>query len=210
MKKPECKQDILKLYLEIEEHLYNDETPSVFLNEIKERDVFGEYPFIMLKKLISTEQSSTYHPEGSVWNHTLMVVDEAASIKHKSKEPRVLMMSALLHDIGKPATIVFRKGRITSYNHDKVGARLAASFLRKFIQDEVFIDKVAGLVNRHMQVLYVIKGLTFAELEETLQETDIEELGLLCLCDRLGRGNVDRKKETQNIEFFLSKLYTHI
>lgn len=58
----------------------------------------------MLHRLKGTEQSLLHHPEGDVWNHTLLVVDEAANVKNKSTDAAVFMWAALLHDIGKPDT----------------------------------------------------------------------------------------------------------
>ncbi len=84
--------------------------------------------YARLAQLASSEhitgQSPQHHPEGSVWNHTLLVVDEAAKIKEQSADPRTFMWAALLHDLGKPSTTMRRKSKITSYDHDKVGAQL--------------------------------------------------------------------------------------
>ena len=74
------------LYQEMEHHLLNDAAPSVYFNHIKHRPEFQAFPFDMLYKLIGTRQSPKHHPEGSVWNHTMMVVDEAAKAKDHSSD----------------------------------------------------------------------------------------------------------------------------
>lgn len=79
------------LYAEIEKHLLNDYNPSKYLNEIYNKPSFRQYPFIMLHKLKQTKQSPKHHPEGNVWNHTLLVVDEAAKIK----EVKLLLMNTI-------------------------------------------------------------------------------------------------------------------
>jgi hypothetical protein len=38
-----------------------------------------------------------------------------------------------------------------------------------------------------------------------IKEADIEEVALLGLCDRLGRYNIDRQKEEENIRLFIDK-----
>lgn len=191
-----------QLFNEIDAHLQSDAAPSNYINSLSETEIFKQKPFVYLYRLKTTEQSKRYHPEGNVWNHTMLVVDRAADYKPKSKDPRVFMWAALLHDIGKPDTTKIRKQKITAYNHEKVGAVLAKEFLREFVQDEDFITGVVGLIRWHMQILHVVKGLPFADIKTMLQQTDINEIALLGLCDRLGRLNVDVKKELDNIKAF--------
>jgi putative nucleotidyltransferase with HDIG domain len=159
----------------------------------------------MLLKLRQTKQSPKYHPEGSAWNHTMLVIDEAAKLKVRSKNPNAFMWAALLHDIGKPVTTRIRKGKITSYDHEKIGEKLAGEFLRTFTDDDRFIKEVNSLVRWHMQMLFVVKNLPFADIEEMKHEVDIQEIGLLGLCDRLGRLRADKEKEEQDMRLFLKK-----
>ncbi|OQB13708.1 MAG: multifunctional tRNA nucleotidyl transferase/2'3'-cyclic phosphodiesterase/2'nucleotidase/phosphatase [Firmicutes bacterium ADurb.Bin193] len=193
------------LYLDIGRHLMQDDAPSVYLNGIHDDKQFRQYPFDMLYRLKSTKQSLAHHPEGNVWNHTMLVVDEAARVKLKSKNPEVFMWAALLHDIGKPSATTVRKGKITSYDHDKLGARLCKEFMLAFTEDVNFADEVSRLVRYHMQILFVVKSLPFADIEGMRRETDIREVALLGLCDRLGRGNCDKSGEENNIKLFLQK-----
>lgn len=192
-----------EFYLELEEHLMKDSKPSIFLDSQYWNPLFRKYPFEMLYRLKQTEQSRKYHPEGNVWNHTLLVVDEAAKERKHSKEPSVFMWAALLHDIGKPAATKKKSGRIISYNHDSIGEELARDFLSYFAKEERFIKEVCGLVRYHMQILQVTKNQPYADIEGLKKRTDIQELALLGLCDRLGRGKKNREKEKAVIEEFL-------
>jgi len=199
--------DEIKLLLlyEINNHILLDEQPSIFLNSIVNTNIFKEYPFYMLYKLTETEQSPIYHPEGNAWNHTMLVVDEAAKLRNKSRDERVFMWAALLHDIGKAETTKNKKGKITAYNHETVGADLCVKFLQEFTTDDTFIQKVKGLVRWHMQILHVVKDMPFADIKSMKEETDIREVALLGFCDRMGRTNVDTIKEKNNIILFLEK-----
>lgn len=194
-----------KLYLNIEHHLLNDSKPSDYLEELYDDPLFQQPPFDMLYKLNITKQSPKYHPEGTVWNHTLLVVDEASTIKSKSKNQKVFMWAALLHDIGKPSTTKNRKGKITSYDHDKVGADLSKEFLLFFTEDKDFIEAVCELIRYHMQILFVVNNLPFANIQGMKDHTDIHEVALLGLCDRIGRLNSDKKKEQHTINQFIKK-----
>ncbi|MDD2498520.1 MAG: HDIG domain-containing protein [Desulfitobacteriaceae bacterium] len=194
-----------EIYLDIDRHLLHDEKPSIYLNTIFCEPIFCRPPFNALYKLKEAKQSPIHHPEGSVWNHTLLVVDEAAKVKNKSKDARAFMWAALLHDIGKPDTTKVRGGKITSYDHDKVGAKLAKEFLEEFTDDSKFVEVVATLIRWHMQILFVVKDWPFADIKTMKQQVDINEVALLGLCDRLGRLNEDREEEEKNIQTFIQK-----
>ncbi|MDF2838350.1 MAG: putative superfamily hydrolase [Evtepia sp.] len=164
-----------------------------------------EYPLVMLFDLQKTEQSKLHHPEGNVWNHTCLVVDEAAKVREKSSDPTVFMWAALLHDIGKPSTTRMRRGRITAYDHDKQGQALSEEFLRVFTEDQELIQKVGKLVRYHMQPLFVLKGLPFAEVGKMKRETNLQDIALLSYCDRMGRTNSDEEEEGRKTREFLQK-----
>ena len=192
-----------EFFQEIENHLLLDEKPSEYLERAGESEMFCRYPFEMLSRMKETKQSPQYHPEGSVWIHTMMVVDTAAKYRTRSSAPRAFMWAALLHDIGKPAATQYRKGRITSYNHDLAGEKLAREFLEAVQAEKTLIEKVCGLVRYHMQILFVTKGGKHAQLKEMKRRVDIREAALFGFCDRMGRGNADGKREKENIKNFL-------
>ena len=191
--------------LEIDNILMNSNVPSKDLLRLIEDGKMDNEPLNLIKNLAKIDQNKKYHPEGSVLNHVLLVVDEAANLKEESKDKRVFMWSALLHDIGKLTTTKLRKGRITSYNHDIEGENIAYKFLSKLGFDEKFKKEVVKLVRYHMQPLFFDKNLPFFELDKMLKECDYKEVALLSLCDRLGRGNLNQetiKLEKDRIERF--------
>lgn len=199
-------------FLEIENHLLNDEKPSLFLTKMKDKKLFDSYPFSMIGDLAEVQQNPKYHPEGNVFIHTMMVVDEGARNRDKSHDKRAFMWALLLHDIGKKPTTRMRKGRLTSYDHDKVGKNMAVKFLEYFDLDKDFVDKVTGLVKWHMQSLFVTKGSRFQNIDDMLKDVDTDEIVLVALSDRLGRGGLDKmgRKETINdIDKFKEKIIKH-
>lgn len=194
----------IALFQKIKKHLLEDENPSLFLKSLETEPEMALSPYILLQRLQTTEQSPLHHPEGSVWNHTLMVVEQAAKQKRNSKAPTIFMWAALLHDIGKPPTTKKRKGKITSYNHEKVGETLSREFLSAFIEDTAFISSVASLIRFHMQPLFVLNGLPYADIPGMKEYTDIQEVALLGMCDRLGRLGSDPLQEEKNRLRFLA------
>ena len=203
------------MFEEFNAHLLEDEKPSDYFNELsKKTGLFKEsYPYTLLGELMNVPQSPKHHPEGSVWKHTMLVVDNAGERKHLSQNPKVLMWSALLHDLGKTPATKVTKGRITSYDHDKMGERLAAKFLKEVSSDEEFIHQVSKMVRWHMQILFVTKGLPFADIRKMAAEVSIDEVALLGLCDRLGRGDMTLDKkliEEKSIVTFLEKCHNYL
>ncbi len=183
--------------------MLRDSGPSAYLSGVQEDAAFREYPFSMLLRLKETEQSAKYHPEGNVWNHTMLVIDAAARVRNESSDTGVFMWAALLHDIGKPGTTKKRRGKITAYGHDTLGADLSRQFLNEFGCEGGFIDSVVSLVRWHMQILYVNKSLPFADIPAMKREANIADVALLCLCDRLGRAGANRKEEEKAARIFL-------
>lgn len=196
------------IFLEIDRHLQQDRAPSEFLKALLEEGALDAPPLNRLSELRGTKQSPQHHPEGDVWNHTMLVVDEAAQVRERSSDVRAFMWAALLHDIGKPATTRFQKGKITSYDHDKVGEGLALTFLQEFGEPDL-AAKVAALVRWHMQILFVVKDMPFADIPAMMDQVTLEDVALLGQCDRLGRLRPDREKELQTIRQFRSKVQAH-
>jgi tRNA nucleotidyltransferase (CCA-adding enzyme) len=196
-------------FIEFDVHLMNDEKPSQYFNELLKTGLFEEkYPYTLLGDLIKVPQSPKHHPEGSAWNHTMLVVDNAAQRKHLSQNPKVFMWAALLHDLGKAPATRIRKGRITAYDHDRLGEQLSIKFLKEFTDDEEFMTQVSKMVRWHMQILYVTKGLPFTDIDKMASEVSVNEIALLGLCDRLGRGETTIEKiqeEEDEIKIFVEK-----
>jgi tRNA nucleotidyltransferase (CCA-adding enzyme) len=87
--------------------------------------------FPELHALAGCPQEPEWHPEGDVWVHTLMVVDQArARIDDLPRAGRVaVMLGALCHDLGKPATTAVVDGRIRSLGHEQAGVEPAGRLL---------------------------------------------------------------------------------
>lgn len=192
-------------YYKINEILLESKTPSKEIIRLIKEGKLDEQPFDLIKKLSEIDQNRKYPPEGNVLNHVLLVVDEAAKNKNHSKNKEVFMWAALLHDMGKLTTTKLRKGRLTSYNHDVEGEKIAYDILDKLGKDEDFKVKVSKLVRYHMQPLFFDKNLPFFDPSNMLKECDYEEVALLSKCDRLGRGELNEskiKEECDRIENF--------
>lgn len=92
-------------------------------------------------------QPPQFHPEGDVWIHTLLVLENLPP-----GAPLKLALAALLHDVGKPPTITF-SGRIRFSGHAEVGARMSRDILSRLRYPGALIDSVVSLVKHHMRFL---------------------------------------------------------
>jgi tRNA nucleotidyltransferase (CCA-adding enzyme) len=111
-----------RVFGEIEKLLRTARRPSMGFALMSE---WGMLPVVApeLIPLAATSQDPEWHPEGDVWTHTLQVIDEAAGLVADLDRPRALsvMLGALCHDLGKPATTQFEEGRIRSRGHEEAG-----------------------------------------------------------------------------------------
>lgn len=186
-----------ELFLKVDDILLNSNKPSVEIRKLIDEGEFDKKPFIKIKNMENIEQNLVHHPEGNVLNHTLLVIDKASEYKEQSKDKRVFMWAALLHDLGKLTTTKERKGRITAYGHDLQGEILSRQFLYQVTEDENFINEVCTLVKYHMQPLFYDKKLPYFKAKEINNDSDYEEISLLSLADRLGRSGFCEEKIKQ-------------
>jgi poly(A) polymerase len=90
------------------------------------------------------EQPPEFHPEGDVWIHTLLLLDNLAQASP------TLALGALLHDVGKPGTFRVAE-RIRFDGHVEEGVKLSHHILHRlrFSRDET--EQVEALVANHMK-----------------------------------------------------------
>jgi len=110
--------------------------------------------FPQLYNLQGIPQDEVNHPEGDVWTHTLLAVDEARKIADRDdvfgEDRIVLMLSALTHDFGKPLTTITENSKWVAPNHEFEGMYPARKFLESIGAPENIIKKVVLLVKYHM------------------------------------------------------------
>jgi len=104
--------------------------PSIGLNWLRELRVI-EQLFPELEALIEVPQDNEWHPEGDVFIHTTLVTDRARELIDDLPYPRqvAVMLAAVAHDFGKPATTKFVDGRLRSRGHEEAGVAPAMTFL---------------------------------------------------------------------------------
>jgi tRNA nucleotidyltransferase (CCA-adding enzyme) len=119
-----------RIWGEMEKLLMRARQPSIGLNWLRQLGAVHQL-FPELAALIDVPQEPEWHPEGDVWIHTLLTADRARELIDDLDYPRqvTVMLAALCHDLGKPATTAFVDGRIRSREHEEGGAEPAIRFL---------------------------------------------------------------------------------
>ena len=138
-------------------------------------------------------QPLQFHPEGDVWIHTLMMLEDM-------KNPSVTLAAAvLLHDVGKPPTFSV-SDRIRFNEHAPVGARMAAEILSRLRFSSADIAQVEALVANHLRFKEV-KNMRESRLKRFLRMDRFDEhLELHRLDCESSHRNLD------NYEFVKAKL----
>ena len=121
-----------RIWGELEKLLLKAEKPSIGLQYFYDLRIAGQL-FPELVALVGVPQEKEWHPEGDVDIHTLMVVDEARKLINDLPYAKqvTVMLGALCHDFGKPATTAFFDGRWRSHAHDEAGVEPTLAFLDK-------------------------------------------------------------------------------
>jgi tRNA nucleotidyltransferase (CCA-adding enzyme) len=96
--------------------------------------------------LVGCPQEPEWHPEGDVWVHTLMVIDEARSAIDDLDRGRrlAMMLGAVCHDFGKPLTTAVIDGRVRSPGHEPEGIAPTLAWL-----DRLNLHTIDGFDVRH-------------------------------------------------------------
>jgi putative nucleotidyltransferase with HDIG domain len=101
-----------------------------------------------IAKMKGVEQPPQYHPEGDVWIHTLMLLEQL--------EPgcsMTLAWGALFHDVGKPPTFRRATDRIRFDHHVDVGVAMGAEICRRFRFSNDDTRQILALIENHMRFM---------------------------------------------------------
>ena len=214
-----CKQIVLKnelkylpkerVYEEFKKLFLKSSKPSIGFELMREIGIL-KY-FSELQALINCIQEPEYHPEGDVWVHTMMALDEMARIlKEENIEndyrELYLFYSILCHDFGKPFCTEEINGKITSHKHESLGIEPTISFLSKITNEKKFIEIVCSLVKNHLAPFQLYKTESSLKAVKRLSlKVNIEDLCLVCLADCLGRTIQDKEKCPKATSWLLTK-----
>jgi tRNA nucleotidyltransferase (CCA-adding enzyme) len=145
-----------RIWGELEKMLLRAQRPSIGLGWLHALGVL-EKLFPEIHALIDVPQDPEWHPEGDVFVHTRLTVDQARELIDGLPYSRqvTVMLAALAHDFGKPATTEFIEGRLRSRAHEAAGVPPTESFLTRLnvhtIEGYDVRSQVISLVREHLK-----------------------------------------------------------
>lgn len=175
-----------RIWGELEKLLLRAQRPSLGVEWLHKlgavKKVFPE-----IQSLIGVPQDPEWHPEGDVFVHTQLVMDRARELIDELPYSRqiTVMLAALAHDFGKPATTQFIEGRWRSRGHEEAGVEPARRFLDRIKMHTIdgydVRAQVISLVREHL------KPGEFYKKREEVGEGAFRRLARRCEPDLLYR-----------------------
>ncbi len=144
--------------------------------------------------MAGVEQPPEFHPEGDVFEHTVLMLNAMPPERDVA-----LAFAVLLHDVGKPVTCQMRREpdgreRLCFHTHDKAGARIAEDIMRRLKFSNQDIERVVHGVSHHMKFINV-RGMRRATLRRIVGDPafalDMELHRLDCLASHGSLENYD-------------------
>ena len=184
-----------RVWGEMEKLLLQAECPSRGFELALELGVLDQL-FPELKALVGCNQEPEWHPEGDVWVHTLLVIDQARTRIDDLDRPQqvTIMLGAVCHDLGKPATTALIDGRIRSRNHEEAGVEPTHAVLDRLnvhtMNGYNVRQQVVGLVAQHLKPGTWHKSTNKVgdgAFRRLAKKVDLELLARLATSDCLGR-----------------------
>jgi tRNA nucleotidyltransferase (CCA-adding enzyme) len=183
-----------RIWGELEKLLLQAPRPSIGFALAREWGVIDRL-LPEMAPLVGCEQEPEWHPEGDVWTHTLMVVDQARELNGDLDRPRLIsvMLGAVCHDLGKPATTAFVDGRIRSLDHEQAGVAPTLTLLDRLnlhtIDGFDVRSQVIGLVANHLKPGMFRKAERVGDgaFRRLAQKVDLDLLARVAKADCLGR-----------------------
>jgi tRNA nucleotidyltransferase (CCA-adding enzyme) len=193
-----------RIWAEMEKLLLRAQNPSIGLKWLRELGAVDQI-FAELKALIDVPQEPEWHPEGDVWIHTLLTVDRARELIDELPYAKqvTVMLAALAHDFGKPATTRFIDGRIRSREHEEAGIAPAETFLDRLnlhtLDGYDLRSQVLAIVRDHLKPGEFYKKrleVSVGAFRRLARKVDLELLYRVAKADSLGRNaeHVPREK----------------
>jgi tRNA nucleotidyltransferase (CCA-adding enzyme) len=158
-----------RIWAEVEKWLLLSKRPSIGLQVARELKIV-EKLWPEIRALIDCPQDEKPHPEGDVFTHTAMTLDEGRKLIDDLPRPKqiAVILAALCHDFGKPLTTKIEKESVTAYQHDEAGIAPTESFLdglKVYTFDHYDVRKqVLALVEHHLTPIHWFETHAAGEL----------------------------------------------
>ena len=181
---------------EMEKLLTLAEHPSIGLQAALDLGVLDNL-FPEIRALVDCPQEPEWHPEGDVFTHTKLCLDEAVKLcGDLRKEKRItVLLGTLCHDLGKPLTTELLGGRVRSLGHDFAGLAPTQALLDRLglytLAGYDVRSQVLALVQEHLrpgQFYEERERITDGAFRRLARKVDMNLLYRVARADSMGRG----------------------
>jgi len=185
--------DKANLLEHISKERIRDEFTRIIMSEnpmdgIKALQKYGLLPYVVpqLEKAIGIEQNQAHSYD--VWTHLLKSLQHSADKQY----PLHVRLSALFHDIAKPASRRFdeKKQDYSFHGHEVVGSRETKKILENLKFSKEMVTRVTKLVRWHM-FFSDTEQITLSAVRRMINNVGQENIWDLMdvrICDRIGTG----------------------
>ena len=195
-----------RVFDELCKALLKAERPSVFFRLLAETDHLKEF-FPEVGQTRGVPQNPVYHPEGDVFEHTMLVLDCAAALRDQAEWPLGFMLAALCHDLGKfNATEIREDGKITAYAHPMTGVPLTETQLGRLTSHVKLSRYVTNMVALHMRPNALANCRSKKKKTRMLFDASVCPFDLILLSRADASGKTDAPYNMDNWEFLLERL----
>lgn len=192
-----------RIWGEMEKLLLHARQPARGLDWLQKLGALDQL-FPEIAALRGVPQDPEWHPEGDVFVHTLLVANRARELVDELPYPKqvTVMLAAVAHDFGKPATTQFLEGRLRSRGHEEAGVAPTESFLARLkihsLDGYDVRAQVIALVRDHLK-----PGEFFKKRNEVgdgafrrlARKCELDLLYRVAKADSLGRNREDDPRE---------------
>ena len=164
----------------------------------------------LIAELKQTEQNPKYHAEGSVYAHTLMVLEKFETFQDQfglsESDREVLYWTTVLHDLGKIPTTRMEGGRWRAPGHEKASLPFARNILLQ--QPQVTPEqrrRILSIIRWHGIPLGWVNGKRpLSDLKLLSTQVDLKLLATFGWFDFMGRISSDHGTTLKKIEHFMN------
>ena len=194
-----------RIFEELLKALNKSPKPSIFFNTLLKMNQLHDW-FPEIETLVSVPQNELYHKEGSVYNHTMIALDNIVSYvktNHFNSDITNIALATICHDFGKIVATETINGVTHSYGHENYSAEIAKTFISRLTNDKSIINYVTKMASMHMKPHQCFSNTSKLKKTNRMFDDSINpfELIILAYADTLA-SECDNRNATYAIDEF--------
>ncbi len=201
-----------RIWEEFKKLLLKSPTPAVGVRALEDTGALVLFP--ELAALRGARHDPAFHPEGDVWTHNNLVLDACARVcrdeRLEEKDALPLMLAALCHGLGRPATAKLIDGVWHNPVHGQAGEAPTRGLLGRIGCTPSLAERVIPLVREHDEPYRLwtqnrVKPVADSVIRRLALRVPILPLCRLALADFRGRAAAEAAGPCPSAEWLLAR-----